>query len=199
MAWNGLAQERHMVTTAGLRAASRNAPLASTTAACTRWCDSVIVPRVTITSRLSGISGFSGWSLRGSTREREEDPGEHECAADEGQHGRHFADTRENGGEQRRAHRFPEHGEVHHVRWKIAERPVHPGVTEHHRADGESNEDGDLARRLGEEWHMSHAGEDEQRNEARRVDEPHIRPEVQRLAQTSTGQIVDGGSDTGEE
>jgi hypothetical protein len=53
MTWKGLAHERQKVTSVGSPAAAISAPLASTTAACTRWRDSITRPRVAITSRVS--------------------------------------------------------------------------------------------------------------------------------------------------
>src|SRR5215208_1688056 len=122
MIWNGFAHERQCVTSDGSRAAPTSAPEALTTAACTRWRDSTIVPRVTMTSseswsmprRARWVSPKDNGARRGiglaPRREQNADQDDH--AADERHGPGHLANTGEERGDERCANGLSEQREV---------------------------------------------------------------------------------------
>ena len=102
-----------------------------------------------------------------------------------------LSDPRKDGAKNRRTHWLTECHEVHYIGRKKLQRPVHSGVTEKHRANGESDEDRELPRGLRQNSRVAECRRDQQSQRACGIREANIRPDSVSLAEVAADAVVD--------
>src|SRR4051812_26881063 len=118
-------------------------------------------------------------------------PCQNDRSAEQSANRGNLADGRNEGAEYSRSDRFSQDGEIYDVRRKKLESPVHSGMAQQHRTEGQRGKNCDFAWGLRTDRGTARHGNQRERNESRRVDDCDVGPDAERRTQTTSYRIVD--------